>query len=278
MKRLLSSIIVAAFCVLSASAQGDEYQPYFTVEEQPDLIKCLPGPPAKGSATFKHDIQRYKWGKEQRKNPERAEMAKRDAVWTYEAMLAEFKDAFGMAVSKEATPCIWKVLARSISTVDPIRVAPKAHFRRIRPFVYFKEPTLTGEDDHLRGEGSYPSGHTMRSWLVSLLLAEINPAAADAIYARGWAYGESRVIAGAHWQSDVDVSRAAASIGYGRLQTSADFRADMELAQDEFRLLAKAHSYQTILLPAAGQARVVRTVRQPRHIFQFLGKIDIHTI
>ena len=48
------------------------------------------------------------------------------------------------------------------------------------------------------------------------------------------------MIAGAHWQSDVDVSRVAASIAYSRLQTSPAFRAQMAQAQEEFRRLTFA--------------------------------------
>ena len=240
MQRKISLIIfLTAVCVFSAKAQT-----YFSAGELPDLIQCLPAPPAKGSPAFKYDVKRYKWGKEQRKDADRVAMAKRDAVWTYEALIDEFVPRFGLAVSKEATPQIWKLLETSLMTVDQIRVAPKAYFHRIRPFEYFKESTLTGEDAELSGEGSYPSGHTIRSWLTALLLSEINPAAADAIYARAWAYGESRVIAGAHWQSDVDASRVAASIGYARLQTSGSFRAQMALAQEEFRRLATASDQQ----------------------------------
>ena len=242
MKRLFSTIVLAALCLWSVRAQ--ENQLYFTTEELPDLIQCLPAPPEKGSPAFKYDVQRYKWGKAQRSDANRVAMAIRDAVWTYEALLAEFDVPFGIAVSKDATPQMWTLMETSLRTVDQIRVAPKAHFHRIRPFEYFGEPTLTGEDDVLRGEGSYPSGHTIRSWLTAMLLAEINPAAANAIYARAWLYGESRVIAGAHWQSDVDASRVAASIGYSRLQTSASFRAQMVLAQDEFRQLTQASAQQ----------------------------------
>ena len=240
MKRIISLIIIlTAVCIFSANAQT-----YFSTEELPDLIQCLPAPPVKGSPAFKYDVKRYKWGKEQRKDADRVAMAKRDAVWTYEALIDEFVPFFGLAISKEATPQIWKLLEMSLMTVDQIRVAPKAYFHRIRPFEYFKESTLTGEDAELSGEGSYPSGHTIRSWLTALLLSEINPAAADAIYARAWAYGESRVIAGAHWQSDVDASRVAASIGYSRLQTSGAFRAQMALAQEEFRRMAHAGNQQ----------------------------------
>jgi len=192
--------LIAILSLLGSVAAWSQEKPvYFTTEQLPDLVKCLPAPPEKGSPAFKLDVQRYKWGKQERKDPVRAEMACRDAVWTYEALLDELDEHFGMAVSEEKTPAIWNVLERSLRTVDQIRVAPKAWFKRIRPFEYFKEETLTGEDDELRGEGSYPSGHTIRSWLAAMLLSEVNPAVADYVYARAWEYGNSRVIAGAHW-------------------------------------------------------------------------------
>ncbi|MBR3076149.1 MAG: phosphatase PAP2 family protein [Bacteroidales bacterium] len=245
MKYWFSSICLLLL-LCSASAQETSSSLYFSTDELPNLIKCLPAPPDNNSPEFKYDIQRYQWGKQQRKNAERAAMAKRDAVWTYEALIAEFCPAFGLSISKDATPGIWALLDSSLQTIDQIRVAPKAYFHRQRPFEYFREPTFTGEDDIIRGEGSYPSGHTIRSWLVALLLAEVNPAAANALYERAWLYGDSRVIAGAHWQSDVDASRNAASIGYSRLQTSPAFRADMEKAKEEFLRLAFVHIPEAI--------------------------------
>lgn len=235
MKKIL---LYALFLCLAVCSYAQET--YLATEELPDLIQCLPAPPQKGSPAFKYDVKRYQWGKEQRKDPARAEMAYKDALWTYDALLEQFASAFGLVVSKEGTPQIWKLMETSLRTIDQIRVAPKAYFHRIRPFEYFKESTSTGEDDILRGEGSYPSGHTIRSWLTALLLSEINPASANAVFKRAWQYGESRVVAGAHWQSDVDASRVAASIGYSRLQTSPAFRAQMSLAQEEFRRLAPA--------------------------------------
>lgn len=235
MKKIL---LYTLFLCLAVCSYAQET--YLTTEELPDLIQCLPAPPQKGSPAFKYDVKRYQWGKEQRKDPARAEMAYKDALWTYDALLGQFASAFGLVVSKEGTPQIWKLMETSLRTIDQIRVAPKAYFHRIRPFEYFKESTSTGEDDILRGEGSYPSGHTIRSWLTALLLSEINPASANAVFKRAWQYGESRVVAGAHWQSDVDASRLAASIGYSRLQTSPAFRAQMSLAQEEFRRLVPA--------------------------------------
>ena len=232
MKKIL---IIVSLLILAFVANGQEV--YMTTEELPDLIQCLPAPPVKGTPAFKYDVKRYKWGKEQRKDTARAAMAIRDARWTYDALVVELTGNYGIVVSEETTPEIWKLLSTSLKTIDQMRVAPKAYFHRIRPFEYFKESTSTGEDDVLRGEGSYPSGHTIRSWLTALLLVEINPEAAESVYRRAWDYGESRVIAGAHWQSDVDASRVAASIGYSSLQTCPAFRAQMSLAKEEFKKL-----------------------------------------
>ena len=242
MRRVISSVILFVVCLWSASAQQDTLRPYFSTEELPDMIECLPAPPEKGTPAFKYDVERYKWGKQQRNNPERAEMARRDGVWSYEALLAELSVPFGLEISSENTPQLWKLLVTGLATTDQMRVAPKAYYHRARPFVYFKEKAFLKDDEQFRNEGSYPSGHTMRSWTAALILAEVNPAAADAIFARAWEVGISRVISGAHWQSDVDVTRLAASIGYSRLQTSVAFRTQMELAKDEFKVLGDCRS------------------------------------
>lgn len=225
-----------------AASDGQKVPTYFTIDQMPDLVKCLPAPPAWKSQEFQYDSIRYFWGKALRTDSARAAVANSDAVWTLEALFGSFKDQFGLTVSKETTPEIWKLLETSISTIDLIRIRPKAHFLRKRPFEYFGDHILTTwEEDELRGEGSYPSGHTIRGWSTALLLAEINPEAANEIFARGWEYGESRVIVGAHWQSDVDASRAAASIAYEKLQTSPAFRKQMARAVKEYKRLSVKH-------------------------------------
>ena len=256
----LSLVMVA----LTMTAQN-EVRPYFTVDQLPDLIKCLPAPPAFDSPEFANDMMRFAWGKQQRLDPERAEIAKRDAVWSYEALLAEFTVPFGLEITPENTPEIWKLMVTSLTTTDAMRVAPKAFYHRQRPFERFEDKMLTDEEDELRGEGSYPSGHTMRGWTAALLLAEVNPAAANDIFARGWMYGESRVIVGAHWQSDVDASRVAASIGYSALHGSAEFREQMARAQHEYLVktgrLSRVHSVKANAPTLTGKANRLDSIR-----------------
>lgn len=235
MKRILIvlSLLIAGGFTTRAQAQAQET--YFTIDEMPDLVKCLPAPPDTADSAFANDVMRYQWGKKMRSNARLAARAERDAIWVLDTLVAIFSEPFGLKISPKETPAIYKALTKGIYTGQLIRVRPKAHFHRLRPFEYFNEHVLNPwEEGELRGEGSYPSGHTIRGWLAALILSEINPAAANELYARAWDYGVSRVISGAHWQSDVDASRPAASIAYALLQSSSEFRQDMNKARKEF--------------------------------------------
>lgn len=226
---ITASLLLA--CLIPARAQ----ETYFSIDEMPDLVKCLPAPPDTSSLDFAHDVIRYMWGKTIRSDAKRAAIAERDAIWNLDTLAVIFSEPFGLMIDKEKTPEIYKAFVQGVHTIELIRVNPKAHFMRKRPFERFQEHMYTTwEEDELRGEGSYPSGHTIRGWSAALILTEINPAAANELFARGWEYGESRVIVGAHWQSDVDASRPAASIGYALLQTHPGYREQIDKAREEF--------------------------------------------
>ena len=233
--RLIGFIVVLFLCL---SAQAQTFDPYIPEDDLPDVVQIVPAPPEDPSPDFDHDILRYMWGKQQRKDPARLEMAIRDAVWNMDTTLVILGKPFGLKISKEGTPAIYEVLTRGITTIENIRFRPKAYYFRIRPFAYFDEPSIFPQDDEwLATEGSYPSGHTIRAWACALLMAQIAPESAEAVFARAWLSGESRVISGCHWQSDVDASRPVAGIGFSYLQSSREFRRDMARAKKEFRKL-----------------------------------------
>ena len=236
--RLVSALW--SVCVAFGAFAQKPYAPYIPEDLMPDVVQCVPAPPEDPSTDFDHDILRYMWGKQQRNDTARLNMAVRDAIWNMDTTLAILGECFGLRVSEKETPAIYEVLTRGITTIEDIRFRPKAHYFRIRPFAYFNEPSIFPQDDEwLATEGSYPSGHTIRAWACALLMAQINPACAEAVFARAWQSGESRVISGCHWQSDVDASRPVASIGYAYLQSSAVFQLQMKKAQEEFRRLSR---------------------------------------
>ena len=261
MKKILFLAAVAMMAAVSVNAQEDEQvvNAYFTTGEMPDMMKFLPGPPDSTSVAFMNDVARYYWGKEMRNDPERAAQATRDAVYGLETILTEFEEAFGMKVTKEDTPEIYKVLLEGTATCDSICTRPKREYMRRRPFMVFNEPTLYPEDEPaLRLNGSFPSGHTLLGWSSALLMMEINPDRATEILARGYRYGENRLVVGAHWQSDTDAARLAASAAYARLHTSERFLEQMKKAREEYKTLkgdpTAVRSAQVVEHPAATRA------------------------
>jgi acid phosphatase (class A) len=84
-------------------------------------------------------------------------------------------------------------------------------------------------------DGSYPSGHTAIGWAWALILVEISPEQSDAIFSRGWAFGQSRVICNVHWQSDVMMGRIMGASAVATLHSDPAFRAAIEAAKDELK-------------------------------------------
>ncbi len=243
MKKILLLAIAATMTTVSTQAQTDitldQEAMYFDIDELPNAVNWLPAPPEPNSTQFAYDLTQYMWGKGERLNEERAQQAIDNGVTDVAEMAEQFSKPFGMEISKEKTPCIFHVLTRGVLTVRLCATKPKTTFVRLRPFVRYNEPTLIPADEEtLRQNGSYPSGHSIRGWAMTLLLCEINPDAQDDLLALGYQWGQSRVIAGYHWQSDVDAGRILASAGYARLHTNEEFLADIAAARAEYVRLA----------------------------------------
>lgn len=242
--------MIATILTLSSTISAQQVAPsnqltmYFEADDLPNAVVWLPAPPDTTSTQFLYDITQYMWGKEQRYiNKERAKQAIDNATTDVAEMAQQFSGAFGMEITPEKTPAIFKVLYRGVLTCRLSATKPKNAYMRKRPYVRFSEPTLLPqEEEELRAHGSYPSGHTVRGWAMALLLCEINPEAQDSLLALGYQWGMSRVIAGYHWQSDVDASFLLTSGCYARLHTSPEFLADMAAARAEY---AKKHRMNT---------------------------------
>ena len=260
MKKMLLMAVTAISVTMSVNAQDDALQPYFELDQLPQLINIMPPPPSFDSPEFANDVVRYGWGKQQRQDKERVELAIADAEWDdHTKLYAQWKDAFGLEITETGTPEIWKLMETSLATTDPMRKEIKAFYHRQRPFERFDDSMPSHEEDNLRGEGSYPSGHSLRGWGISLLLAQIAPSRADEIFSRGWDYCNSRVIVGAHWQSDVDASRTAASIGFCALQGSEAFITQMKKAQQEYQEKTGSAGMRTVVAPDnQSSARIYR--------------------
>ena len=242
MKKILLRAVAAALvfcCTANIQAAGDEKNghAYFTKAELPDMANILPAPPEFESARFVADQSQYLWGKMMRLDEARCAQAQRDAVYSMQTIIDEFGGIFGLEITKEGTPEIYSILQDVCASCDSIYSDAKAFFARKRPYAYYNEGTIVPEkEEKHRNEGSYPSGHTVLGWTSALLLADINqsPQAMEGLLARGYEFGQSRVIAGYHWQSDVDAGRMAGSVLYQLIRNHERFIGQLAKARAEF--------------------------------------------
>jgi acid phosphatase (class A) len=206
---------------------------YLPAADVPDSLGLLPPPPAEGSAAKAADVEAYKTTRALR-DTARWQLATQDADLTFPNAAGTFSCALGAPVTEAETPRLYALLRRTLTDGGAATRAAKGRYQRRRPFVEFSERSCSPNDEgYLRNDGSYPSGHSSLGWTWTLLLAELAPDRDDAILARGFAYGQSRVVCGVHWQSDVDAGRVMGAGVVARLHDDPTFRADFEAAREE---------------------------------------------
>lgn len=248
--RLALLFLAAAFAMPAAAQQpGKKIKDHRTnpdlyfleIDDVANSLELLPPPPSAESVRFMYDKARYDWGKSIR-NTERGEQAFQDARVGGDGVPRAFSEAFGVEITKDGTPEIYKlVLGMREDAGDLATRAAKDYYNRTRPYAFFEEMTCNPEQqEELSTNGSYPSGHTSIGWATALVLAEINPDRIDEILERGFQMGESRVICGYHFQSDVDAARIVASGAVSRLHADEGFNRQLDKAKKEFAGLKKA--------------------------------------
>lgn len=206
----------------------------------PNSYLLLPPPPDGASITFLNDQARYSWGKTMRNTP-RGEQAFRDAHVEGDGVPMAFSEAFGVTIDDATTPEIKKLIVGMREDAGDLGTREaKNYYNRQRPFSFYDEDTCNPEQQaELSTNGSYPSGHTSIGWATALVLAEINPERQNEILKRGYEMGESRVICGYHFQSDVDAGRITGAVTVARLHADPAFQAQLQKAKEEMKRLKK---------------------------------------
>ena len=239
----LAAILTA--CVSSPTAPllwtgyADHPPGYLAAGEGPVAADWLPPPPDPASARGKADADAFISTRALEGGP-RWSLAARDAeVYTPDAALRAFACALDADIRPEQAPALARLLGRLPTDVDTIQASAKKRFDRRRPFVTHGGAICVPAESWLAPSGSYPSGHAAASWGWALILAQLAPDRAAPILARGTAFGDSRVICGVHYPSDVEAGRQTGAALVATLQARPDFRADLERARAELAAARK---------------------------------------
>ena len=237
----MNTLLLTAAVLMAAtnlSAQTAEDTVYVFKADQPDLLYFASEPADSTSLDSMDDMLQWEWGKAQRPTP-RGMKASRESMWNSEAMRKVMGEALGIdSIVDETMPALSRLLVKAYNTGNENAGVAKNQGWRTRPFMRMnEEPWGQYDNDFLRTNSSYPSGHTAFGWATALAFAEMWPALQDTILRRGFEFGENRIITGAHWQSDVYAGYLCGAAAIARAHTNAELHKDILAARAEYARL-----------------------------------------
>ena len=166
-------------------------------------------------------------------------------------MVSAFSCAVGFTLPPEQLPELVGLFARIEHRLDPAVHAQKMLWNRPRPFTEAELPLCIPLRASLRQDPSYPSLHATLGWVAGLILSDILPERTAWIMQRARVFGESRVVCGVQWQSDVTVGWLNGGVLYSAMEQDDGFRQEMDAARAEVTAL-----HTTMAAPPAAECAV----------------------
>lgn len=226
-KSLFSAVLLLVLVTGQFAGQAPAADATYVTQGQVDLTKLLPPPPSLQSTEQQRDLTEV-LAVQKARTPAQEQRALADAA----AGLFGFADVFGAKFTPERLPKVTDFLTKVRGDGVVAFSAGKDAWNRARPFQTSQEVKPVGE---LPGGSSYPSGNSTVGYLTAIVLADMVPEKAAALYARGREFGDNRVVLGVHYPSDVEAGRmAAVAVATGLMQSEA-YKKDFAVAKAELR-------------------------------------------
>lgn len=232
---------------------------YLSEEATPNLVAILPPPPAGQSATEAADKAVFNATRTY-EGSSRWALAMNDVAEGSAALLEDYACVLGRHIDQTRVPDLMRLFDRTRVDIARATRLAKRRYRRLRPFVSNEAPICVVRKTELADSFSYPSRTASQGWAYGLIMANLMPEKATQILVRSRLYGESRVVCGVHWLSDVVAARTGASALMAVLLADAGFRADLERARAD---LKRALGGEGTKPDAAVCAREDEAARQP---------------
>ena len=218
-------LLVTAAALASAAPDGGK-APLLSVADI-DPVLVLPPPPVAGSVQAKAELAELHAVEAVRTDTEEAD-ARRDGDTKNATIFAGvLGPRFDLAKLPATSALLALVRQSEKATVD----RGKDEFKRPRPYAI--DTTLKSckrNDDPL---SSYPSGHTSMAFSMGETLARLVPEKAAPILARAARYGQSRIVCGQHFRSDVSAGQMLGLLIAERLMAKPEFQAAFAAARAE---------------------------------------------
>ena len=227
MRHLVKITALALALGFAAPLFAEDAKPFATATDI-DLTALLPTPPATGSAAMNAELAAVLAVQVTRTDAEAARAVADDAenVWVYADVIQNPK------FTKDSLPKFTAFFDRVVATEGEVVDPSKKVWARPRPYLYsdLVMPLLDKSKS-----GSYPSGHATVGTLMGIVLANMVPEKHTEIMARAWDYGQNRVVAGMHYQTDIEAGRISGTVIAATIMGHPDFRDEFAAAKAELR-------------------------------------------
>jgi acid phosphatase (class A) len=239
-------VIFAAALLAGTALQAADLQSFLTPADIERVLSAVPPPPAKGDQADTLDHAIYQETRSLLHGP-RGQAAAEDDIFEVDEIIPTFSTAYGVRLSRQQQPELFRLLdelmgehGEAYNVLGNFKKNPA--FFRPRPIAEYadqvdscvKPVDMAGyahEDlvtHNLAKSSSYPSGHSFRGMMTALVLADVRPEHAAELINRGEEFGESRVICGFHWESDIVAGRLVALKIADALRANPQFKGEID--------------------------------------------------
>ncbi len=220
MRRILAftATLLLALAIAPPAIAKDHGSLYYLPQQSVSLQALLAPPPEQDSKQEEYDARKVSEVLIARTPADMAQVAS-DA----HRNIFVFTQILGPNFNQAHLPLTVAMFARVNNDTEILIDIAKAHFLRQRP------PGT--KQTHF----SYPSGHAAFAACTAILLSEMVPEKRGELFARSAIFAESRIVAGAHYPSDVEAGWISGTVVAQALLSQPKFLADFRVAKAEVR-------------------------------------------
>ena len=202
----------------------------------PVITRILDAPPAIDEYCFAGDLFSH-WQAKELRSTERGAQADADVSIGDDYLISTFAECSPIVtISESETPYIAMLIKALKLSLNSHVTSLKGMTQRMRPYVQFNEPyTHDSEAWQHYSESSFPSRHAMIGWGIALALTEVMTDCQNEILKRGYEYGESRIIKGSGYATDIQAARIMATCDLDKLHNEQTFKTLFENAKQEYQ-------------------------------------------
>lgn len=258
---LILLILIGACASVPPAPRPADAAPIYLARDAIDLTRLLPPPPAPGSEADQRELESVLAAQAAR-TPERTVQAVADQAIN----ISQFAKALGAEITPEKLPITTRFFANVGRATGAYIFATKECWHTLRPFERdpritppgnmrealavrtppngqpaFEPPPLPSDSPCEKAEVpakysyAYPSGHATWGAMTAMLLAAMVPEKHTALFARGWDFGDSRLVGGVHFPIDIATGRVQATVLVALMMQNEQFKTGLAAARKEVR-------------------------------------------